>query len=96
MRPNTTKAEIGAQIARDFGPIGITQGKCQTVINAFTELIGEYLAAGREVQIRKFGSWYPKIRKAKPAQNPRTGKRVIVPTHLTALFRFSPEVTKGI
>ena len=75
---------------------GRTQAECVATIDAFCELVGEYLSAGREVQIRDFGTFYAKERKARPVRNPRTGETMTLPKRRVPLFRFSPEIRKKI
>ena len=50
------------------------------------------MADGRHIELRGFGTFYPKVRKARPARNLQTGEVVPLPQRLVALFRFSPEV----
>lgn len=61
----------------------------------FDGVIAEHLNEGRKVELRNFGTFYPKTRKARPARNPRTGAVVWLPVRRVALWRPSPELLEN-
>jgi nucleoid DNA-binding protein len=60
------------------------------VTNALLEAVGTALAAGDSVNLRRFGKFEPRTRKAMVRKNPATGEEIPVPEHTTVAFVPSP------
>ena len=58
------------------------------VVNEILELIGTKLSHGERTEIRGFGSFEVRLRKARQARNPRTGEPVT--THEKYVPHFTP------
>ena len=74
---------LSAKEARNF---------CDTFFGA----IMESLVRGDRVEIRGFGSFKVKKRKARVARNPRTGEEVFVEEHYVPVFKVSKELRSGV
>ena len=79
-----TKKEIVKQIS---DRIGQTQLKTKEIVQmTFDAIVDTLLEAGR-IELRNFGVFEVKQRKARKARNPRTGDRVDVPPKFVVTFK---------
>ncbi len=81
-----TKADIVEAIAQKEG---MPKKDVGIVIDDFLEKIGELLSEGKHLEIRGFGTFKVKERKARMARNPRTGQQVPVPARRVPVFKVS-------
>jgi nucleoid DNA-binding protein len=79
-----TKKEIVKQIA---DRIGETQLKTKEIVQRTFDAIVETLLEDRRIELRNFGVFEVKERKARKARNPRTGDKVDVPPKLVVTFK---------
>jgi integration host factor beta subunit len=84
-----TKADIVEKIS---ATTGLTKKDTAMVINRFFEVITEALSDGNNIEIRGFGSFKVKTRRARKARNPRTGETVDVPERQVPTFKPSKEL----
>lgn len=68
----------------------------KTVIEQFLDLVGEKLIEGNTIEIRGFGTFACKPRKARPARNPRTGETVQIEERMVPTFKFSNDIKDKI
>jgi DNA-binding protein HU-beta/integration host factor subunit beta len=54
------------------------------------------LEQGRHIELRGFGTFYSKTRKARPARNPKTGEVVNLHERAVPLFKYSRELKSKI
>ena len=57
------------------------------VLDGFLEAIGDSLSQVTTIEIRGFGSFKVKQRKARVARNPRTGEEVKIPSRSVPTFK---------
>jgi nucleoid DNA-binding protein len=88
-RAAMTKAEIVEDIA---SKTGLTKKDVATAMDQFLECISKALADGKHYEIRGFGTFKVKDRKARMARNPRTGDAVPVPDRKVPVFKVSKEL----
>jgi nucleoid DNA-binding protein len=82
---NVTKNDLCDRVSRK---LEITAREVRPVVETlFEEIIG-VLAEDRRIEIRGFGTFKVKKRKAKIGRNPRTGDTVVVPEHKVPVFKF--------
>ncbi len=81
-----TKADLVEQVSEAIGP-GITKKDCALVVDGFLNAVKHSLARGEGIEIRGFGTFKVKKRKARMARNPRTGEPVEVPARLVPVFK---------
>lgn len=79
-----TKAEIVELISRE---IEVPKKDIAFIIDSFFEKVKKTLARGELMELRGFGTFGFKIRKARTARNPRTNQRVDVPEHVIMFFK---------
>lgn len=90
---NTTKHDLIADVSRYTG---LTQADTKIVIEELLETIATTLEAGKNIEIRGFGTFYTKVRKPRPARNPKTGEVVPLLRRVVPLFKYSSELKKSI
>jgi len=81
-----TKADLVEQVTEAIGP-GITKKDCALVVDGFLNAVKRALANGEHIEIRGFGTFKVRKRKARKARNPRTGDAVRVPSRSVAVFK---------
>ena len=90
---NVTKQDLVQEAAKSSGH---PQLEIKEVAEQFMRLVGEYLAQEKTIEIRGFGTFYTKVRKPRPARNPRTGEICPLGRRKVALFRFSADMKTQI
>jgi nucleoid DNA-binding protein len=79
-----TKKDIAIQIADETG---IKQIVVKKVIQRYLDRIIDILAKGETIELRNFGVFMVKSRKARTGRNPRTGETVPVPPKKVVTFK---------
>lgn len=93
MKENITKADIVDTISKKTG---ITKLDTKAVLEGVLDTIIDVIAKGHKVEIRGFGVFHSKKRKARLARNPRTGDLVQLKERFAPLFKSSGEFTKRV
>ena len=83
-----TKADLVEEVA---GKTGLTRTDVGVVVEAFLEAVKKSLENGHNIEIRGFGTFKIKQRKARKARNPRSGEEVPVPDRKVPVFKPSNE-----
>lgn len=83
-----TKADLVEEVA---GKTGLTRTDVAVVVEAFLEAVKKSLEGGHNIEIRGFGTFKIKQRKARKARNPRSGEEVPVPDRKVPVFKPSNE-----
>ena len=84
-----TKAELVEIIAQETG---VNKKDTGVIVNLIMDNIGQSLVQGDKVELRGFGSFKVKTRRARLARNPRTGDSVDVPAKRVPFFKASNEL----
>src|ERR1700692_367485 len=88
-----TKKEIVKQIS---DRIGLTQLKTKEIVQqTFDAIVDTLLEVGR-IELRNFGVFEVKMRKARKARNPRTGERVDVEPKKVVTFKPGKEMEERV
>lgn len=87
------KAELVSKVAESTN-----QSKALTrdILEKFLDAVGDTLSAGNNIEIRGFGSFKVKKRKAQVARNPRTGEKVNIPSRFVPAFKPSRNLLKKV
>ena len=88
-----TKKEIVKQISDH---IGLTQLKTKEIVQLTFDAIVETLLEAGRIELRNFGVFEVKQRKARKARNPRTGDRVDVPPKFVVTFKPGKEMEERV
>lgn len=91
--PNITKKGL-IQTVSD--KTGLTQVDTGIILESFLETVSSSLRQGRNIEIRGFGRFKLKPRKARSARNPRTGELVQVEAGIKPIFKASRELTARV
>jgi DNA-binding protein HU-beta/integration host factor subunit beta len=90
---NVTKKDIIEMISN---ATGLTQIDTRIVLESFLENISKFLREGKNIEIRGFGRFKIKERKARVARNPLTNEAVQVPAGYKLVFQASREMRHRI
>jgi nucleoid DNA-binding protein len=88
-----TKKEISNKIAER---LGISQGLVLHAVQLVLDGITETLVKEGRIELRNFGVFEVKRRRAKKARNPRTGESVSVPERSVVTFKPGREMEERI
>ncbi len=88
-----TKKEIVKQISED---LGLTQLKTKEIVQKTFEAIIETLLQEKRIELRNFGVFEVKQRKARKARNQRTGERVDVEPKAVVTFKPGKEMEERV
>ncbi len=90
---SVTKKEIVKQISEE---IGLTQLKTKEIVQKTFNAIVETLIREHRIELRNFGVFEVKRRKARKARNPRTGERVEVEPKNVVTFKPGKEMEERV
>jgi nucleoid DNA-binding protein len=74
----------------------LTQADVKVAVEEFLTVISETLTEKKAIEIRGFGTFLTKVRKPRPARNPKTGEVVPLLQRTVPLFKFSMELKQRI
>jgi nucleoid DNA-binding protein len=93
MTQSTTKKDIANAIARD---LGITQNQSKQFVQKTLDAITDVLRDKGRLELRDFGVFECKTRKARKGRNPKTGDPVDVPEKLVVTFRAGKQMEQTV
>ena len=88
-----TKAELAERVA---DRLHLTRKQAEAAVNVLLACITEALREGDKVELRGFGSFRTRSRRARRGRNPRTGDAVQVPAKTVPFFRAGKELAKKV
>src|SRR5579872_2109089 len=88
-----TKKEIVKQISEK---LGMTQLKTKDIVQQTFDAIVDTLLVEKRIELRNFGVFEVKRRKARKARNPRTGERVDVEPKYVVTFKPGKEMEERV
>jgi nucleoid DNA-binding protein len=88
-----TKRDMTKAIA---DKMGIPQPQVAAIVQHVLDGITEILLSEARIELRNFGIFEVKRRKAKRARNPQTGEAVHVPAHFAVTFKPGKEMAKRV
>jgi len=89
-----TKAELVDRISEKKP--GLTRKQVEVVVNTILEGIKDALSREDKVEIRGFGSFRVRHRRAKEGRNPKTGAAVSVPPKKVPFFKAGKEMREMV
>ena len=90
---NTTKKDLVERISEKTG---LTQVDTKIVIESFLDSVSKALQSGNNIEIRGFGRFKIKEKRARIARNPRTNERIQVEAGFKPIFEASRELRNRI
>lgn len=97
--PTITKRDLALRITDQLGEQGytITQNSVAEILQCFINEIGEALARGDSVAMRKFGTFEVREMKAKIGRNPKNpAKDVHIPARAVVKFKPGNELKEKV
>ncbi len=89
-----TKSVLIEKIAEKIE--GLSKKQTEVIIETIFDSIKEALANGGKVEIRGFGNFRLRSRKARKARNPKTGESVDVPPKKVPYFKVGKELREMV
>ena len=89
-----TKSELIEEVAR-LAP-QISKRDVEIIVNTIFDTMTGALARHDRIEIRGFGSFIAKPRRAREARNPRTGEKVQVPKKWVPFFTVGKELRERV
>ena len=80
-----TKSDLVTEVSQAIGP-RITKVECGIVVDTLISSIMDALQRGNSIEIRGFGTFKVRDRKARVGQNPSTGEPVAIPARRLPVF----------
>jgi DNA-binding protein HU-beta/integration host factor subunit beta len=93
MMKNVTKKDLVEQIAERTG---LTRVDTKIIVECFLDSVSQSLQNGTNIEIRRFGRFKIKKKKARRARNPRTNQFIQVAAGFKPTFEASRELRKRI
>lgn len=90
---NITKKDLVERISERTG---LTQVDTKIVVESFLESVAKALQNGNNIEIRGFGRFKVKQKKARIARNPRTNQYIEVEAGFKPVFEASKELRKRV
>jgi integration host factor subunit beta len=88
-RDTMTKADLIDEVSR---LAELTRKDSEVIVEAIFDSVVRSLRAGDKIEIRGFGSFRTRQRKARMGRNPKTGEKVEVPAKKIPFFKPSKEL----
>ena len=85
-----TKAELIEALVERIDRL--TKKEAELIVNMVLKSISDSLAGGDKVELRGFGSFKVKERRAREGRNPKTGERVLVEAKRVPYFKAGKEL----
>ncbi len=84
-----TKADLVEEIS---GRTGVSKNHTSLIVDNLLDAFCRALSEGKHLEIRGFGTFKVRERRARRARNPRSGSEVMVPAKLVPVFKPSKEL----
>jgi len=89
-----TKADI---IDALYEKMGMSRTEIRSAVDLFIDEMKEALMRRQVIELRGFGTFEVKVRKARPrARNPRTGETIVIRSHGAVAFRSGRELKQAV
>ena len=89
-----TKADI---IDALYEKTGMNRAEIRGAIDLFTDEMKAAIMRRQVIELRGFGTFEVKVRKARPrARNPRTGESIVIRSHGVVVFRSGRELKQSV
>jgi len=76
---------------------GMTRGEIRNIVDLFIDEMKDALMRRQVIELRGFGTFEVKVRKARPrARNPRTGETITIRSHGAVAFRSGRELKQAV
>ena len=90
---NVTKKDMVEMIS---DATGLVQIDVKIAIEGFLEAVCKALREGKDVNLRRFGCFKIKEKKARIARNPHSNMPIVVPAGYKPVFKFGKKLCKSV
>ena len=87
------KQDLIAEVA---AKTGLTKKDSEKAVNAFGEVVTEFLAKGEKVQLIGFGNFEVRERAARKGRNPQTGKEITIAASKVPAFKAGKALKEAV
>ena len=84
-----TKADLVEEVSAQTG---VSKNHTAVIVDGMLDAVSRALSEGKHLEIRGFGTFKVRERRARRARNPRSGSEVMVPAKLVPVFKPSKEL----
>ena len=70
----------------------LTKKECEVIVDTVFQNMRDALHRGEKIEIRGFGSFTVRVRRAKEGRNPKTGEKVSIPEKRIPFFKVGKEL----
>ena len=88
-----TKADLVEEISVETG---VSKNHTAIIVDGMIDAVCRALSDGKHLELRGFGTFKVRERRARRARNPRSGSEVMVPAKLVPVFKPSKELRSQV
>ncbi len=85
-----TKSDLVQKLSEQVTTL--TKKECEAIVDTVFDNMKESLQRGEKIEIRGFGSFTVRVRRAKEGRNPKTGEKVSIPEKRIPFFKVGKEL----
>ena len=85
-----TKSDLVQKLSEQVTTL--TKKECEVIVDTVFGHMKESLQRGEKIEIRGFGSFTVRVRRAKEGRNPKTGEKVSIPEKRIPFFKVGKEL----
>jgi integration host factor subunit beta len=85
-----TKSDLVQTLSEKISTL--TKKECEVIVDTVFQNMRAALHRGEKIEIRGFGSFTVRVRRAKEGRNPKTGEKVSIPQKRIPFFKVGKEL----
>jgi integration host factor subunit beta len=85
-----TKSDLVQKLSEKVSTL--TKKECEVIVDTVFQNMRDALHRGEKIEIRGFGSFTVRLRRAKEGRNPKTGEKVSIPEKRIPFFKVGKEL----
>jgi integration host factor subunit beta len=89
-----TKSDLVQKLSEQVTTL--TKKECEVIVDTVFHHMKDALQRGEKIEIRGFGSFTVRVRRAKEGRNPKTGEKVSIPEKRIPFFKVGKELREMV
>jgi len=89
-----TKSDLVENLSESLN--NLTKKECEVIVDTVFFNMKDALHRGEKIEIRGFGSFTVRTRRAKEGRNPKTGEKVAIPEKRIPFFKVGKELREMV
>lgn len=89
-----TKSDLVQKLSEQI--TNLTKKECEDIVDTVFDHMKDALRVGQKIEIRGFGSFTVRVRRAKEGRNPKTGEKVSIPEKKIPFFKVGKELREMV